>query len=215
MALTNAFNRQLLKMTKLCLVLFGSFGFVGTAYAAGDFFGISPANINAASFLTNLSKSIPNLMQLVTATAYVMGMFFVINGLFHLKKYGEQRSQMSTEAHLKGPIIYLFVGAALLYLPTTVRVGFSTFWTQPFPYGYQTDQNGAWAQLTKASFMIMQLIGTISLIRGLVILTHLGGAGGQQHGTLGKALAHIIAGILLIDLYDFLKTVLNTLALGN
>lgn len=199
---------------KFLLLFMTSAGFMHSAYAI-DFSNVNPGNLNAATFITNFSKTIPHLMQLVTAVAYVMGMFFLVNGLFHLKKYGEQRSQASGEAHLKGPILYLFVGAALLYLPTTVRVGMSTFWVNPFPYQYDTDQSGAWADLLKASFMIIQLIGIISFIRGLVMLTHLGGAGGQQQGTLGKAFAHIIAGVLCIDLYDFLQTVFNTLALGG
>lgn len=198
-----------------CILMFlCGFCFVNSAFAV-DFFNVSQGNLNAATFIANLGKTIPNLMQLVTAIAYVMGMFFVINGIFHLKKYGEQRSQASSEAHLKGPLIYLLVGAALLYLPSTVRVGLSTFWTNPFPYGYENDQTGAWASLLKASFMIVQLIGTISFIRGLVMLTHLGGHGASQQGTLGKAIAHIVAGILCINLYDFLKTVFNTLALGT
>ncbi|MCD6039394.1 MAG: hypothetical protein K0S27_794 [Gammaproteobacteria bacterium] len=211
---TKILDKQILCSSKFFLMLLCYLGGAHCAYAI-DFSNINPSNLNAATFIANLSKSIPNLMQLVTAVSYVMGMFFVVNGLFHLKKYGEQRSQASSEAHLKGPIIYLLVGAALLYLPTTVRVGFSTFWTNPAPYQYETDQSGAWADLLKASFMIIQLIGTISFIRGLVLLTHLGGAAGQQQGTLGKALAHIIAGILCIDMYDFLQTVFNTLALGN
>ena len=213
MALTRTFNKQMTWSAKFFLPLLGSLGLTRSAYAA-DFFNVNRNNLNAATFVTNLGKAIPNLMQLVTAGAYVMGMFFVINGLFHLKKYGEQRSQASSEAHLKGPIIYLFVGAALLYLPSTVRVGMSTFWAEPNPYQYDIDTGEAWGDLIKASFMIVQLIGVISLIRGLVLLTHLGGPSGQQ-GTLGKAMAHIIAGIFCIDLYDFLRTVFNTLALGN
>lgn len=214
MILTKILDRQAVWAFKFLLTLIAALGVIDSAYAI-DFSNVNPSNLNAATFITNFGKTIPNLMQLVTAIAYVMGMFFVVNGLFHLKKYGEQRSQASSEAHLKGPILYLLVGAALLYLPTTVRVGFATFWTNPLPYQYDTDQSGAWADLLKAGFMIIQLIGIISFIRGLVMLTHLGGAGGQQQGTLGKALAHIIAGILCIDMYDFLQTVFNTLALGS
>lgn len=206
-------NQQaLLGQVKFFLPLLLGLSLVHSAYGA-DVFNVNVGNLNAATFITNLSKSIPSLMRLVTAAAYVMGMFFVINGLFHLKKYGEQRSQ-SGEAHLKGPLIYLFVGTALLYLPSSVQVGISTFWAEPAPYQYDTDQGGAWADLIKGAFMIVQLIGVISFIRGLVLLTHMGGPGSQQQGTLGKAMAHIIAGIFCIDLYDFLKTVFNTLALG-
>ncbi len=210
MVLTKIFNRQAVWFLNFFLTLVGGIGVMHSAYAA-DLFDINPRNLSAATIITNLSNTIPNLMELVTAIAYVMGMFLVVNGLFQLKKYGEQRSQASSEAHLKGPLLYLIVGAALLYLPTTVRVGMSTFWANPTPYGYETDENGAWAELIKAGFMIIQLVGTISFIRGLLMLTHLGGAGAQQQGTLGKSLAHIIAGILCINLYDFLQTVFDTL----
>ncbi len=199
---------------KYLAVFYGAFAVINMAYAV-DFGNINPSHINAATMITNLGKSIPNLMELVTAIAYVMGFFFVINGLFHLKKYGEQRSQSSGDASLKGPLLYLFVSAALIYLPTTIRTGFNTFWTEPMPYAYDTDKKDAWSALITASYMIIQLIGVIAFIRGLVMLTSLGGHGGQQQGGLSKALAHIIGGILCIDLYDFLQTVLNTLALGK
>ncbi len=70
------------------------------------------------------------------------------------------------------------------------------------------------ADLIKACFMIVQLIGVIAFIRGLVLLTHIGHGHGQQ-GSVGKAAAHIIAGILCINLYQFLQVVFNTLALGQ
>ena len=203
----------LLKYLVLFYLFYSGLAVFHLAYAI-DFGNINAGNINAATIISNLGKSIPNLMELVTAIAYVMGFFFVINGLFQLKKYGEQRSQASSEAHLKGPLIYLFVGAALIYLPTTIRTGFTTFWTEPMPYAYDTGKKDAWSDLITASYMIIQLIGVIAFIRGLVMLTSLGGHG-QQQGGLGKALAHIIGGILCIDLYDFLQTVFNTLALGK
>ena len=43
-------------------------------------------------------------------------------------------------------------------------------------------------------------------------MAHLG-KGGQA--TFGKGLSYIIGGILCIDMYDFIKSVLNTLALGQ
>jgi intracellular multiplication protein IcmC len=196
-------------------LLMMSIAIVYPAYAF-DFSNVNPNNLSAATLITNLGTSIPQLMQLVTALAYVMGFYFIFNGLLHLKKYGEQRSQMSSEAHLKGPLLYLLVGTALIYLPSTVHTGLASFWTNPVnPYAYETDDTGAWADLIKASFMIIQLIGVMAFIKGLVMLTHLGGQGAQQQGVLGKAIAHIVGGIFCIDMYDFLQVVFNTLALGK
>lgn len=164
--------------------------------------------------IENLGKTIPSLMQLVTAIAYVMGMFLVIKGVAGLKEYGEQRTSARTEHHgLKASLIAIFVGAALLYLPSSVRVGLSTFWSNPNPYAYVTDAtNDSWAALLNNVFLILQLIGTIAFIRGLIILSHAGSHHSQ--GNFGKAMAHIIGGILLINMYQFLQAVFNTLAIG-
>jgi hypothetical protein len=87
----------------------------------------------------------------------------------------------------------------------------NTFFSEPNPYGYVSNKIDTWSQLLNAAFMILQLIGVISFIRGLLVLSHLGSQ--AQPGTLGKALAHIIAGICLINMYQFLQFIGNTLGL--
>lgn len=171
------------------------------------------ANVNLETMVKNFSESIPSLMQFVTALAYVMGMYFIVEGILKLKKYGETRTSGS-EASLKSPLIFLGVGGALLYLPTSVQVGFTTFWLDPTPYAYVTDTTDAWTQLIQSIFMIVQLIGTIAFIRGLIILSHIGGQSSQP-GSFGKAMAHIVGGILCINIYQFIQAVTNTLALGQ
>jgi len=173
------------------------------------------SNADLSTMLINLSQEVPNLMRLVTAIAYVMGFFFTYKGILSLKEYGEARSMMSTQHDLKTPLLYLFVGAALLYLPSTVQTGLSTFWTNPNPYGYVSSATDPWTELTNACFLLIQLIGVIAFIRGLVIFTHLGGQGGHQPGTLGRAMAHVIGGILCINLYDFLQAILGSLGIGT
>ena len=187
---------------------------IGTAFVVFASPVYAETQINIATMIENLAETLPALMQLVTAFAYVMGFYMVIHGILLLKKFGESRSMMSTENSLKGPIAFLLVGAALIYLPTSINVGFSTFWTHPTPYGYDTGSEDPWSELLNACIMIIQLIGTIAFIRGLVILTHLGERGGQQ-GAFGKAMSHIVGGILAIDINDFMQAIWNTLALGQ
>lgn len=170
---------------------------------------VDVSSLNAQSMINNLMTEIPALMRLVTAVAYVAGMYFVFLGIMKLKQYGEQRTMMSGEHHMKGPIIYLTVGAMLLYLPTSVQVGLSTFWTDPSPYSYQDIiEQSQWMQFIGNCFLIVQLVGTISFIRGLMLLSHLGQHhGGGQPGTFTKGLTHIIAGILCINIYQFVQVV--------
>ncbi|MDX1900923.1 MAG: hypothetical protein SFW66_02835 [Gammaproteobacteria bacterium] len=169
---------------------------------------------DAATMLMNISKSVPTLMRFVTALAYLLGFYFVIKGLMMLKKFGEQRTMMSGEHHLAGPLILLFVGSLLIYLPASVQTSLHTLWSGSVnPYAWQTSSADAWSTMTKAIFLVVELIGTISFIRGLVLLTHLGGQGGQP-GTFAKAMAHIIAGVLCINLYGFLQMISTTLGIG-
>lgn len=166
------------------------------------------------TMLINLSQDLPAIMRLVTAVGYVMGFFFVVKGVMELKHMGESRTMMSSEHGMMAPIMYLVAGALLIYLPSTVQVGLSTFWTSPNPYGYVQQGTDNWSQLINAIFTIIQLIGVISLIRGIIMLTRLGGRGGQ-HGEFAKALTHMIAGILCINMFQFLNSVFATLGLGQ
>ncbi|MHB1220808.1 MAG: hypothetical protein ACYC0J_02310 [Gammaproteobacteria bacterium] len=176
-------------------------------------YAIDVASLNAQSIINNIITQIPILMRLITAVAYVMGMYFIFTGVMKLKQYGEQRTMMSGEHHLKGPLIYLTIGAMLLYLPTSVQIGLSTFWTDPSPYSYQDiAEQSQWLQFIGNCFLIIQLFGTIAFIRGLMLLSHLGAQqGGGQPGTFAKGLTHIIAGIFCINIYQFVQVMTVTL----
>lgn len=167
--------------------------------------------LSAADMLKNIAKQVPALMRMITAFAYVMGFYFIFYGILKLKQYGEARSMMSQEHHLKGPIIFLVVGTLLIYLPTSVQVGMSTFWTNPNPYSYleNTDQ---WSQFMNVCFLIVQLVGTIAFIRGLVIISQLAGHGGAP-GTFMRGMTHIIGGIFCINIYEFVKVIMITLGI--
>ena len=193
-------------------------GFSVPSYAQSntqpDVLTVTPLNnitsLSAQSMLMSIAQQIPNLMQMTTAIAYVMGMFFIVFGVMKLKHFGESRTMMSHDRKLTEPLSYLVVGAMLLYLPSAVQIGMSTFWTNPNPYGYLQQQD-QWGQFINVCFLIVQLIGTISFIRGLVMLSRLGGHGGQ--GGFKGGLTHIIAGIFCINIYQFVQVVLVTLGI--
>lgn len=169
------------------------------------------SSLSAQEMLINISKQVPSLMRLVTAIAYVLGMYFIIHGIIKLKHAGEMRTMMSREHSLMAPIVMLSIGAMLLYLPSSVQVGMSTFWTDPNPYAY-LKQKDQWSEFINVCFTIVQLIGTIAFIRGLVLISHLG-TGSGQHGTLSKGMTHIIGGILCINIYEFIKVITTTLGI--
>ena len=166
------------------------------------------------SVIQRLTDNIPQLIQLLTAFAYVFGTYFVIIGVMEMKHFGESRGMMSQEHGIKKPILYFVIGAALIYLPSSVKTGMQTLWLTPNPMAYVVEKGNPWSQLIGNSFLILQFIGLIAFIRGLIILTQLGGHGGQQ-GTFAKGMTHIIGGILCINMYDTINMILATLGLDT
>lgn len=185
--ITHHFKKYLFRILILSVL-----GFTQVAHAVS--FNLN-TSADLSTMLVNLSEDIPSLMRLVTAFAFVAGIALVFRGVLELKHFGEMRNMMSHEHNFMKPLSYLFVGTLLLYLPTTVQTGLSTFWSNPMPYAYISEASDSWTDLTNAVFMVVQLIGTIAFIRGLLMLTHVSGHGGQP-GTFAKALAYIISGIL-------------------
>lgn len=185
-----------------------------SVFATGIFYAqIAYADVpDVATMLQNFAETVPQFMQLVTATAYVMGMWFILSGIGKLKEFAQARTQMSTHHELKGPIILMTVGTLLLYLPSSVQTGLSTFWQDANPYGYINEADDQWSLMYNDVFLVVQLIGTISFVRGLTIFTKLAGHGGHDGG-LGRGVTHVIAGILCINLHDFLAAINGTLGI--
>jgi hypothetical protein len=76
----------------------------------------------------------------------------------------------------------------------------STFATTSItdPMSYQVAK-GIWSPLaSQAVLRFIQLIGTISFIRGWVHLTHVSNPNGRS--TMGKAVTHIVAGLLAVNI---------------
>ena len=193
--------------------LAGAAAFLFAALLAHPVYAEVTSAPTAADMIQNIADQIPSLMRFVAALAYVMGMYFIFFAILKLKQYGEMRTMMASQHSLKGPIIYLIVGALLIYLPSSIQMGTSTFWAHSSPYEYVGAESDQWASLLKACILVVQLFGTIAFIRGLVLLSHMGGHGGQP-GMFGKAMTHVIGGIFCINIYAFVQMVLATLGLN-
>lgn len=203
------FIQSIQRLAKSLVIVFS----VTSVFCATSAYAYTPPSLT--DMLQNLTETMPDLMMLVTALAYVIGMYLVVRGIGGLRSYGESRTH-HTQQEAKGHLITIAVGAALLYLPSSVHTGISTFWTNSSPLAYvPSGTSGPWSDLLQDVFTIVQFIGTVAFIRGLIMLSQLSGHGGGHQASLGKAMTHMIAGIFCINIYQFLQTVLNTLALGN
>ena len=163
---------------------------------------------DAYTMLQNFSTVVPELMRLTTATAYVMGMVFVIKAVLLIKGLNGNSNPPIT---MYSVLSKAFAGAALLYLPSAVKTSTATFFTNNVPYAYVTDQIDPYQDFINTIVSLIVLVGLVSFIRGLVIL---GRQAHQNEHPMGKALAHLVGGIFCINIRMTVTAVFTTLGYG-
>ena len=168
---------------------------------------------NLGQILSNLEKQLPAVWKMLIALSYVMGIAFTLIGLFRLKKYGQQTVMMMAAANIGEPMIFLFVGISLFYLPTMMNTMVETFWGYGVKgiqaYTMTTSAGPTWDQVINPLMRVVQIVGLVAFMRGLTLLTRL--ASQSQPGVLSKAFVHIIGGILAINIYGTIDIVNQTL----
>jgi len=162
--------------------------------------------------MTNIGNSIAPFWSMVTGGAYLFGFALFMRGMFMLKIYGEMRTMMSGQSNLKGALIYLFVGTVLIFSQTIysslLLTTFNATATSPLQYESGTAMSyNAYISLLR----FVQLIGLISFIRGWILLTHASNPG--QQNTFGKALTHIIGGLLAINIQGTIDVLKGTVGM--
>lgn len=153
------------------------------------------------SMLLTMSNQFPNIYRLITALSYLMGIAFIFRGIYQLKVYGDLRTMMSVQTNFKATMMVFFAGTALLYAPTAFKsMLLSTFATTSVtdPMSYVPASSLSTLLASQAVLRFIQLIGTISFIKGWVSLTHVSNPNGRS--TMGKAVTHIVAGLLAINI---------------
>ena len=103
------------------------------------------------------------------AIAIAIGIGLFLGGFFKLKKYGEQRTMMSAQMTMSGPLLMIISGSALLILPTFISTALLALWGNSNPLQYSGDTSGLGAFIPPI-LMFIRIIGVGSFIRGLVDL---------------------------------------------
>jgi intracellular multiplication protein IcmC len=153
------------------------------------------------SALLTITGEFPKIYRLITALAYLMGIAFIFRGIYQLKVYGDLRTMMSVQTNFRATMMVFFAGTALLYAPTAFQdMMLSTFATTDVkdPMSYVPAHDLSTLLASKAVLLFVQLIGTISFIKGWVSLTHVSNPNGRS--TMGKAVTHIVAGLLAVNI---------------
>src|SRR3990167_1222707 len=106
-------------MKKVILALLALACFtVGTAALA--------AISGVGSVAAQVTSNVGNIARLVTAASYVAGMAFAVGAIVKFKAHKDNPTQIP----IGTPIALLFVGAALIFIPTVFKVGGQTLFGQ-------------------------------------------------------------------------------------
>jgi intracellular multiplication protein IcmD len=87
------------------LVFSLTLGMFGLSYAAGITLGSAAANV---------TQSMNNVAKLITSAAYVGGFGFAVSAILKFKAHKDMPQQVG----IGTPIAFLFIAAALIFLPT-------------------------------------------------------------------------------------------------
>lgn len=164
--------------------------------------------------LATMDQSVPGVVQLLFGASYVAGIFFIYKAIMKLKVYGQALSQMSSDKNIMKPILLMLVGVGFIWLPGLMDSFLYTLWNYGTDSVLQYPANAdIWVQLTNPLINLLRVFGLISIIRGWGMLARLGSEG-QNQGVTGKAVIHIVGGILAWNILGVWDIITNTLGIA-
>ncbi len=186
------------------------------AAAADDTFSL-PGATDLTTMLYNLQQSLIGIWDMLMLACWMFGLIIFTLGMLKLKKYGQMTVFMMSHADIVGPIIRMIVGSILLYVPWSLDMMLNTLWgggtTMSDVQGYAASPGGVSpTDLMGPVFTIVQVIGFVAFIRGLLQLTKAGEQGGQP-GTVPRSLMLMFGGVMAINIVGTIDVLRATFGL--
>lgn len=188
-------------LTKLFLAFFVTVLLAGCANL--------PEDTDISQMIINIAETLPPVLAMVSAASYIIGIVLVMKGIFKLKEFGEARTMMSSHLSAMPSIITMCTGGFLIFFPTSIEIGMQTIFDYSSPLSYSS-QDSASDELVDAIVMMMQIIGSIAFIRGMLLIKSSTGQGAQP-GSFSKGITFVVAGILAINIYGTWEVLVNTI----
>lgn len=161
-------------------------------------------SVDLVTILGNLSQSLYPVQRLITGGAYLLGILFFITAIGKLRKIGDHRAQSHSQEKIFTPLMYIFMGAMLIYLPTALSIMANTAFGTGNVLTY-SDYNPL--NIYSSMGLLIRTAGIIWFIRGSVLLAHASQPGSKDGP---KGLVFIIAGILAMN-FDNTVAMVNTI----
>lgn len=146
--------------------------------------------VSQANILANIANQLEPVQRLITGGAYLIGCAFIFKAIYSLKVYGEARTMMSSNTSIKEPVMYLMVGALLIYFPSLVSSVLQTTFGYSNPLAYSGGVSsgsdtisalfGSGSLVGRPLVMIIRVIGLIAFVRGWVLIARSASQGNLQ-----------------------------------
>lgn len=153
------------------------------------------------TMIGNVSRSLYPVQHLITGGAYILGILFFMTAIVKLRSIAESKH---SQEKMYSPMMYLLLGAGLLYLPSALDVMANTTFGVGNVLTYSSYNP---SNIFSSMGLLIQTIGILWFVRGSVLVAH-SSHPGTEHGP--KGLAFIFAGILAMN-FDNTIAALNYL----
>lgn len=180
--------------------------------------------------MENLKKILNPTLRLLMAISFIIGLVFILRGLMTLRQFSMPLTQATRPGELSGPLVYIFVGAVMMYIPSSTDIlsetllggsqgsifgsrglgGMGKASDELMGYGVTQSVEDEWATLVDTVVLYVQLIGFLAFLRGWMLIAH-AGQPGVQPGTISRGIVHIVGGIIAINFLPLVKVVHNTI----
>lgn len=163
------------------------------------------------TILGNFSQSLYPVQRLLTAFSYLLGLMFFYIAVSKIKKIADHRAQSSSHEKMYIPMMYLLMGAFLLYSPTAIDTMANTAFGTGNVLSYIPTNR---FNIQGAMGLIIRTAGLLWFIRGCVLVTQSGQSNAKKIGH--KGLLFIMAGILAMNFDNTVSMLNNMMAyIGN
>ena len=166
--------------------------------------------------LRGITEAFDSIETLIVVITYVIGVTLLIRGVMMYRIFANQTFGSAQRGEIAGPMVHLFVGALLIYVPSTLDTSLITIFgtasvkdTSDLINYSSLSGTEQWSALSGIIVKYMKLLGLIAFVRGWVILSKMGHSGSQP-GSMGKGIMHVVGGVLLINGVETFNILSNT-----
>jgi hypothetical protein len=144
--------------------------------------------------LVTIIKNLNPMQSLIAGFAYLLGILFFITAIKKFKKIGDKRGHAPSQEKMFSPVMYMLMGAFLVYLPSVLEVMANTAFGVGNIMSYAPHNP---ANIYNAMVILIRTAGLLWFVRGCVLITHASEPGAKKEGP--KGLLFLFAGILAMN----------------